>query len=186
MECFICFGGDEDPGNNAKRNRLLMLSMSGCHCHPWVHTKCIRQWGNTADTKKCPVCRQVGENYTLTELRRLSNERVIPEEGHDASSDRGGDYEWEINGDYMLMANGVAIPIEGYQSQPSLEPYIPQPQPQPQPLEQPAEQPPYPAYVNDPRKRELAKKLLIVSCILILVYMSFLLFDSIMSTVGNG
>lgn len=178
MECFICFGGEEDPGNDAKRNRLLMLSMSGCHCHPWVHTKCIRQWGNTADTKKCPVCRQAGENYTLTELRRLSNERVIPEEGQEASSDRGGD--WEINGDYMLMVDGVAIQIEEYQSHPPLEPYLSQ-QPEPQPTPSL-----HPEYVNDPRKREVAKKLLIASCILILVYMSYLLLDSIISTVGNG
>jgi len=155
MECFICFGRDEEPGNDTKRNRLLMLSMSGCHCHPWVHTKCIRQWSNTSsDLHKCPVCRQAGENYTLSELNRISNERII-------------DNDNDTNTDYMALVDNDRQCIPVYQS--SMETFNENTES-------------LPSYVNDTHKRTFAKKLFVCSSILILVYLVYLFLDSVLSS----
>jgi len=173
MECFICFGRDEEPGNNTRRNRLLMLSMSGCHCHPWVHTKCIRQWSNTSsDLHKCPVCRQAGENYTLSELSRISNERIIDND-NDNDNDTNTDYmalvdnDNDTNTDYMALVDNDRQCIPIYQS--STETFHDNTEN-------------LPSYVNDTHKRTFAKKLFVCSSILILVYLVYLFLDSVLSS----
>jgi hypothetical protein len=136
-----------------------MLSMSGCHCHPWVHTKCIRQWSNTSsDLHKCPVCRQAGENYTLSELNRISNERII---------DNDNDNNNETNTDYMALVDNDRQCIPVYQS--SMETFNENTES-------------LPSYVNDTHKRTFAKKLFVCSSILILVYLVYLFLDSILSS----
>ena len=61
-ECFICFHGEYSMYGKQDDGKLWRLSMSGCRCHPWVHSYCLRACGNTG---KCPVCREPGVDFTL-------------------------------------------------------------------------------------------------------------------------
>jgi hypothetical protein len=56
---------------NARNNntRILQLCMSNCGCNGYIHSKCLVAWveQNSENRHKCPICRTIGENYTLDE-----------------------------------------------------------------------------------------------------------------------